>query len=71
MGVGHCVFSVPVFLVPYLYFGVPMAGPLVIQRVMFYLFTYMRSYFYFECCVQRILLGRCYVGESMEHITQV
>jgi hypothetical protein len=51
MGVGCCVFSVPLFLVPYLYFGVPMAGPLVIHQVMFDLFTYVRSYFYFECCV--------------------
>jgi hypothetical protein len=66
MGVGCCVFSVPLFLVPFLYFGVPMAGPLVIHRVMFDLFTYIRSYFYFyfECCVQRILLGSWHFKET-------
>jgi hypothetical protein len=47
VGVGRFVFSVPLFLVPYLYLGVPMAGPLVIHRVMFYLFIYVRSYFCF------------------------
>jgi hypothetical protein len=62
VGVGSCAFSVPLFLVPYLYFSVPMAGPLVIHRIMFDLFTYVRSYFYFECCVQLILLGSCYVS---------
>jgi hypothetical protein len=52
ISVGRCVFLCSFISCPVLYFGVPMAGPLVIHRVKFDLFTYVCSYFYFECCVQ-------------------
>jgi hypothetical protein len=52
MGVGRCDFFVPLFLVTYLYFGVPMAGPLFTVGKCLISLLICVSYFYFECCFQ-------------------